>query len=122
MRQPPMFLRDMVAMLKRFLTLCLALAFLVGATAHLMPCSMARSDMPAGVGKMAECADQHDDCGNHVPNFLDHVGCVAVTALPAAPVSIAVAFARAPLVYDLATASISGISIRPELSPPILLA
>jgi hypothetical protein len=117
-----MFLRGMAAMLKRFLTLGLALAVLVGATAQLMPCSMARADMPAGVGNMAGCADQHDLCGNHVPNCLDHVGCAAVTALPAMPVSIAVAFAWAPLVYDPATASISGISIRPELSPPTLLA
>jgi hypothetical protein len=117
-----MFLRDVSAMLKRFLALCLALAFLVGATAQVMPCSMARSDMPAGVGKMAGCADQHDRCGNHVPNCLDHVGCAAVTALPGAPISIAVAFAWAPLVYDPATASISGISVKPELSPPILLA
>ena len=57
-----------------------------------------------------------------LPNCIDHVGCLTVFALPASPVSVAVAFEWASLDYDLARESLSGISVKPELSPPILVA
>ena len=113
-----MFVRGMAAM-KRFLTLCLALAFLLGATVQLVPCGMAGADLPISAENMAGCAGAEAPCHNPMPNCIDYLGCVALSALPAAPVSIAVTFAWAPLVYDLAPASLSGISVEPELSPPI---
>jgi hypothetical protein len=57
-----------------------------------------------------------------MPNCVDQVGCVTVSALPNSPVSIAVAFEWESLDYDRAAESLSGISVKPELSPPILAA
>jgi hypothetical protein len=57
-----------------------------------------------------------------MPNCVDHVGCLTVSTLPTSPVSVAVAFEWASLDFDLAPESLSGISVKPELSPPILAA
>jgi hypothetical protein len=112
----------MTAILNRLLTACLALAFLVGVTAQLVPCGMAQ----AGIGVRADmadgCAGPQAPCTGHMPNCVDHVGCVTVSALPASPASIAVAFEWTSLDYDFAPESRSGISVKPELSPPILAA
>jgi hypothetical protein len=112
----------MATTLNRFLTLCWTLAFLVGVTVQLMPPSM----MPSDIGVSAEmadgCAGPQSPCTGHMPNCADHIGCVSVSALPTAPVSISVAFEWASLDYDLAPESLAGISVKPELSPPILAA
>ncbi len=112
----------MVAVLKRLLTLCLALAFLVGVTAQLMPLSMAQADMGVRADATGGGDGPQPPCTGHMPNCVDHVGCVTVSALPASPVSVAVAFEWASLVYDRAPESLAGISVKPELSPPILAA
>jgi hypothetical protein len=110
----------MAAVLKRLLTVCFALTFIVGVTAQLLPSSMAvgetgvRADMAGGrAGPQAPCT-------GHMPNCVDHVNCVTLSALPASPVLVAVAFEWTSLDYDLAPESLPGISVKPELSPPIL--
>jgi len=45
-----------------------------------------------------------------------------VSALPVSPASVAVAFEWQSLDYDFAAVSLSGISLKPELSPPIVAA
>jgi hypothetical protein len=57
-----------------------------------------------------------------MPNCIDHLGCVTASALPAAPASVAVAFEWTTLDYDPAPELLAGISVKPELSPPILAA
>jgi hypothetical protein len=57
-----------------------------------------------------------------MPNCIDHLGCLTVSALPASPALIAVVFEWTTLSYDLVPDSRSGISVKPELSPPILAA
>jgi len=56
-----------------------------------------------------------------MPNCVDHVGCLTMPALLASPVAIAAPFEWASLDYDLAPVSRLGLSIKPELSPPILV-
>jgi hypothetical protein len=42
--------------------------------------------------------------------------------MPASPALLAVAFEWASPIYELATAALAGISVKPELSPPIIAA
>jgi hypothetical protein len=112
----------MAAILNRLLTVCLALAFLVGVTAQLVPCGVAQ----AGIGVRADmadgCAGPQSSCTDHMPTCIDHLGCLTLPALPVSPASITVAFEWTSLDYDFAPESRSGISVKPELSPPILAA
>ena len=112
----------MATILKRLLRVCLALAFFVGATVQALPSSMAIGEMGVSADMAGGCAGPQPPCTGDMPNCVDHVGCLAVSAIPASPVSVAVAFEWASLDYDLAPQSLSGISVKPELSPPILAA
>ncbi|HEV2334131.1 MAG TPA: hypothetical protein VGS13_01410 [Stellaceae bacterium] len=108
----------MATILGRLLTLGVVLAF-VGATVQLVPCGMAylqssvRSDMAAGSTQpKAPCTDRAPVC-------TDHFGCVAALVVPTAPPSVAVALQWISLDYDLAVRPLRGISLKPDLSPPI---
>jgi len=57
-----------------------------------------------------------------MPNCVDHVGCVTLPALPASPTSMVVPVEWTPLDYEFAPESLASISVKPELSPPILAA
>jgi hypothetical protein len=57
-----------------------------------------------------------------MPNCLDQGGCITVSALPASPTTIAVPIEWTSLDYDFAPQALAGISVKPELSPPILAA
>jgi hypothetical protein len=107
---------------ERLLTVCLALAFFIGATVQVLPSSMAIGEMGVRADMAGGCAGPQPPCTGHMPNCIDHLGCVTVSALPASPASIAVAFEWTTLDYDLAPESFAGISVKPELSPPILAA
>jgi hypothetical protein len=61
-------------------------------------------------------------CTGHMPNCLDHGGCIAVSALPPSPIPIAAPVEWRPLDYAFAPQALAGISVEPELSPPILMA
>jgi hypothetical protein len=107
---------------KRLLTVCLALAFIVGATVQVLPSSMAQPEMGVRADMPGGCSGPRPPCTGHLPNCVDHIGCVTVSFLPASPTSVAVAFEWTTLDYDLAPESFAGISVKPELSPPILAA
>jgi hypothetical protein len=119
-----MCLLGMATVLKRLLTFCLALGFLVGLTAQLVPTSMPQlnPDMGVRADMAGGCAGPQPPCTGHMPNCVDHVGCVTVSALPASPISVAVTIEWALLDYERTPESLSGISVKPELSPPILAA
>ena len=117
-----MCLPGMATVLKRLLTVCLALAFLVGVTGQLMPSSMAEPQTTVSAEMDGGCAGPHPPCTEHLPTCLDHGGCISVSVLPTSPTTIAVPVEWTSLDYDLAPQALSGISVRPELSPPILAA
>jgi len=108
--------------LKRLLTVCFALAFIVGVTAQLLPPAISETQMTVRADMASGRARPQPPCTGHMPNCVDHVGCVTLSALPASPVLVAIAFEWTSLDYDLAPESLSGISVKPELSPPILAA
>lgn len=112
----------MAAALKRLLTLGLMLALVIRTTAQLMPSSMAHPDMGLRADMAGGCDRPQPPCTGHMPNCIDHLGCLTVSALPASPVAIAVVFEWTSLDYDLAPTALSGRSVKPELSPPILAA
>jgi hypothetical protein len=112
----------MTAALKRLLTLGLMLALVVGTTSQLMPSSVAHPDMGLRADMTGGDAGRQPPCTGHMPNCIDHLGCVTASALPAAPASVAVAFEWTTLDYDPAPELLAGISVKPELSPPILAA
>jgi hypothetical protein len=112
----------MVAVLKRLLTVCLALAFLAGVTMQLMPSSLAAAPITISADMAGGCDGPQAPCTGHLPNCVDHLGCVTVAALPILPASIAVPVEWTSLDYDFAPESLAGISVEPELSPPILAA
>ena len=85
-----MCLLGMATLLKRLLTVCLALAFLVGVTGQLMPSSMAAPQMTLTAGMAGGCDGPKLPCTGHKVNCIDHGGCITVSALPASPTSIAV--------------------------------
>jgi len=116
-----MCLLGMATVLKRLLTVCLALAFLVGVTAQLMPSSMAEPQMTASAQMGGGgCDGPKPPCTGHMPNCLDHGGCISVSVLPTSPATIAVPVEWTSLDYDLPPQPLAGISVKPELSPPIL--
>lgn len=117
-----MCLSGMATVMKRFLTLGLALAFLVGVTGQLMPFGMAAPQMTMSAGMAGGCAGPQPPCTSHRSNCLDHGGCITVSALPAAPTLIAVPVEWLSLDFDFAPQLLAGISVKPELSPPILAA
>lgn len=108
--------------MKRLLTLGLMLALVIRTTAQLMPSSMAHPDMGLRADMAGGCDRPQPPCTGHMPNCIDHLGCLTVSALPASPVAIAVVFEWTSLDYDLAPTALSGRSVKPELSPPILAA
>ena len=109
----------MAAVLKLLLTVCLALAFLVGVTAQLMPSSMAEPQATASAQMGGGgCDGPKPPCTG--PNCLDHGGCIGVSVLPTSLATIAVPVEWTSLDYDLPPQPLAGISVKPELSPPIL--
>ena len=112
----------MAMALKRLLTVCLALAFVVGVTVQLMPISIATPQMTASADMDGGGSGKHPPCTGHMPNCLDHGGCVSASVVPVSPTTIAVPVEWTSLDYDLVPQALSGISVEPELSPPILAA
>ena len=119
--QRPMF-PAMAAVLKCLLTFGLAMAFLAGVTAQLLPAGSAGVQMPVHADMAGSCAGHQPPCTGHMPNCLDHGGCITVSGLPASPTTIAVPVEWTSLGYDFAPQALVGISVKPELSPPILAA
>jgi hypothetical protein len=112
----------MATALKRLLRLGLILAFVASMTAQLVPVSMAQPDTGASADLGDDGAGSQPPCTGHMPNCVDHVGCITISALPASPASVAAAFEWTSLRYHLPPESLAGISVKPELSPPILAA
>lgn len=117
-----MCLLGMASIAKRLLILCLALGLVLGVTVQLMPSAMAQAQMTASAGMTGGCDRPKPPCTGHTPSCVGHIGCITVSAIPTAPDSIAVPVEWTLLDYDLGPVSLAGISVKPELSPPILAA
>ena len=112
----------MATIAKRLLTLCLALALVIGVTAQLMPSGIAAAQTSVCAGMAGGCDGPKPPCTGHTPSCVDRVGCVTVSAIPTSPASMVAPVEWTSLGYDLAPGSLAGISVKPEISPPILVA
>lgn len=112
----------MATLAKRLLILCLALAFVGGVTAQLMPISMAAPQMTVSADMDGGCAGPYSPCTGHMPNCLDHGGCISASVVPVLPATLAVPVEWTSLDYDLVSQAITEIFVEPELSPPIFAA
>ena len=111
-----------LAGIKHLLIVSLALSLLVGGTSQFVSCAVSQAEIGLYVGKADECAEAKVSCTDQMPTCIGNAGCLMLTALPAPPASIALVFAWTSLEFESATGALAGISMRPELSPPILLA
>ena len=111
----------MATIAKRLLTLCLALALVIGVTAQLMPSGIAATQTTMA-GMAGGCDGPKPPCTENTPSCVDHVGCITVSAIPTSPASMGAPVEWTTLGYDLAPESLAGISVKPEISPPILVA
>jgi hypothetical protein len=115
-------LPGMAMVLQRVLRLCLALAFVLGVTAQLLPPSMAADQMTVSADMAGGCAGHKALCSGQTPACVDHIGCITVSALLISPTSMGVPVEWKSLEYELAPQGLAGISVKPELAPPILAA
>ena len=106
--------------LRRFLTLCLAATFFVGATVQILPWNPAMADTMGHTDDMAGCADHAPVPVKHMPNCIDHYGCLTVQALPTSPALLVLPFQWVSVAYNVGAAPLLGLSIKPELTPPIV--
>jgi hypothetical protein len=109
----------MAAVFHRLLTLCLALGLVVGVPMRLVPCGMAETPVGVAADNDDGCAPAQRACTEPGPSCVDHVGCIAQPGVPAALRLPLVPFEWTALAYNGAISRLSGISIEPELSPPI---
>jgi hypothetical protein len=109
----------MSMVLRRFLSICLSAIFLVGATVQVLPSGMAMADMSAQADMGGGCDQPKPPCPDRGPNCIDHFGCLSVSALPISPTALPVPFQWTAVAYELGTAPLLGLSVKPELFPPI---
>ena len=111
----------MAVVLKRLSTLWLALALLITVSAP-VPAMMVQPDLGVRADTGGAYGGPQPPCTGHMPNCTDHLCCVTISTLPTSPALVAVALDWTSLYYPLTPGTLSGISVKPELSPPILAA
>jgi hypothetical protein len=109
----------MSTVLRQLLSICLAATFLVVATVQVLPSSMAMADMSARADIGGGCDQPKPPCPDRGPNCIDHFGCLSVPALPISPTALPMPFQWAAVAYEFGTAPLLGLSVKPELFPPI---
>jgi hypothetical protein len=108
--------------LKRLALVFLALAFLAGLTAQSL---FAASIDPARTANVmagaikGDSADGQTPCKGTKPLCTDHAGCVLMTALTITPGLAPVPVEWDEIKYGEFTVAFEGLSVAPELSPPI---
>jgi hypothetical protein len=109
----------MATILRRLLSICLAATFFVGATVQVLPSSMAMADTSAHADMGGGCDQPKPPCPDRGPNCIDHFGCLSVPALLIFPTALQTPFQWAAVAYEFGTAPLLGLSLKPELFPPI---
>lgn len=106
--------------LKRLLTVCAALTLAFGATVQPVPSGIAAPQTAISADMTRGYSGPQPPCTGLMPNCVDHGGCICVSVLPTSPAADAVPVEWTSLEYHLASQMLAGISVKPELSPPIL--
>lgn len=108
--------------LKRLAIVFLSLALLAGLTAQSLFAASIDTVKTAGVGPGAmsgDSAGSRTPCKGAKPLCADHAGCVLMTALTMTPGSAPVPVQWGEIEYGELAVAFGGVSVAPELSPPI---
>lgn len=113
-------------MLKRATTCLLALAFVLGVTLQIAGLALAAGEQPViGMATMemgGDCGQPAQPCNGLTPDCINSMGCVINTAAPVAPHAVSELLQWDAIRYFSLNAVPSGVSIKPEHSPPIACA
>lgn len=112
-------------MLHRVSVLLLAFAFVVGLTAQVTAAgawTMNGCASAASMGTSSHDSQSDTPCNGLTPACIDSVGCAVPTALPVPPLSASTMFEWVAATFTLPDNSMSGLSVEPDLTPPILRA
>jgi hypothetical protein len=110
-------------MLHRHGVLVLAFAFVVGLTAQIAAGVWTMNGCPTAMGSMsAPSGDPPSDvpCNGLTLACIDGVNCAMPTALPVPPMAASISFEWTAASFTLIDTSMSGLSLEPDLTPPIL--
>jgi hypothetical protein len=110
-------------MVKRFGIVLLAVAVIVGLTMQVVPRGLALESGQVAVASMDMPCDggSGTPCKGMTPACIDLMGCVVAVAIPARAPDLTT-FPWLTAGYTFTDTSLSGLSVQPELTPPILLA
>ncbi len=112
------------AMLKRVTIYLLALAVVIGVTLQISGAALAAAGLPAmemaAMDMGGDCDQPAGPCNGMTPDCIGSMGCVINTAAPVAPLAVSVPFKWSAVSYFSSNATTTGVSIKPEHSPPIL--
>ena len=105
----------------------LACAFVLAVTMQMVwPAAMTMKPIFAPTMTAAGTSEQSDKpvapCKAFSPVCIDHIGCVTAIAVPTSPTAMGVPVQWRLVRYSPAVSHFTGLSIEPELSPPILAA
>jgi hypothetical protein len=110
---------------KRIATCLLALTIALAATLQIVPSAPVSIDKPAmsmaGMD-MSDCNHPTPPCQGMTPACIDSMGCLMTVAVPPAPVAPPTPFKWGAVIYSLSVTTLIGVTIEPELFPPILRA
>jgi hypothetical protein len=108
--------------LKRLAIIFLSLAFLTGLTAQSLFAASINTAQTANLmaGTVTgDGADGQNPCKGAKPLCADHAGCVVMTALTITPGLAPVPVQWDEIEYGECSVAFDGLSVAPELSPPI---
>lgn len=111
-------------MLKRAATCFLALAVILGVTLQIAGSALAAAgppamEMPAMADMGGDCNQPTSPCNGLTPDCVDSMGCITNTATPVAPLAVSEPLLWGPVSYFSLNATPTGVSVKPEHSPPI---
>jgi hypothetical protein len=113
-------------MLKRTATYLLALTIALAATLQVIASASVSADQPAmpmaTMDMSGDCDNPAPPCKGMTPACIVSMGCLMIVAVPAAPLAASVPFKWGTVSYASSVAPLDGVSIEPELFPPILRA
>jgi hypothetical protein len=112
-------------MLRRVSVILLAFAFVVGLTAQVAAGAWTMHGCPmsaASMGTSSQDSQSDTPCNGLTPACMDSVGCAVPTALPVPQLLASTMFEWVAATFTLPDNSMSGLSVEPDLTPPILRA
>jgi hypothetical protein len=94
--------------------------FFLVATTQLIPIAAAAPDCDMTLVIQGQDGKAHVPCTDMTPSCIIDASCAFVVSLPAPNLALSASMSWARVAYVTASASLCGLSIKPDLTPPIL--